>query len=1727
MENIEGQTPQENPNPKAATSWKRWLWRGALSVGIFFVLLFIILALALKVPAVQSVLVKYATAYIEKKTGEKARIGYFALDFPKTLVVGNLYLGRTDTDTLAYAQKLGVDIGIATLKLDEIDLSKVTLSHATINLLRPAGQTQFNYERFLDKLLGPSSPDTTSASSTPPILLRDIRLEQVRFRYEDAVLGGKLDVLVGKGATALDLYLDQGQYRFGKLELDNSRVSYIAEQPQPLPGEAAADTAAADTSTFQLHLPESYLRQVVVTYDDQVGRMRLHMAVDTLLADRTLFDLTKQYISFDSLYAGALDFAFEQLVVPPTPGPSQPLPALTAGWTVDAAKVRFRDCAVAYDDDNSAPVPQGIDYSHIHLTGLDLHARQLSAADSLIAMNILEARTKEQCGLEVTALRVPSLKLGLDMLDFSDFLLATPASRFQGSFSAQFGNLLTVADNLGAMALQADIQPSTLALSDAYYFAPDAVQGLPLSLAFGMQGKAQGRMDDLGLEAIRLTAARETELAIAGRVKGLPDPDALWMDLQLEKLFTTAADVMALAPKNSLPTAIALPPTLSAQGHILGGMRDLQAQLDAQAYGGSAALTASLADTRYDVALELDSLRLGQMMKDSAYGPLSLKCKVDGKGFDYQKDMDMVFSGVLQDASYQGKPYKNLFLSGSVRQGFMDLSAHMNQPHLAFNLDAQGSLRAGDMGMKAAGSIKEMDLYTLGLVPDSLSVVTGFYADVQGEDLRDLSAQVGLEHLTFTKHSTEIFPMGDVQFKMKLDSTAVDASLVSDLLDGFFKSNIPMDEVMTVLGAHFNNYFDTHSEKLQAHQDTLQRHADMTFGLKPKDMDLLTGGLIKGLDTLLIGDFNGSFSGKTDDFRFRGGVQKLRYTDIGIDSMMISMSADAEQLKSRAFVKRFVYGDASFPNLLMLASAQNNILDVSASGYNMQRDKWLDVGARVSSIPEGFLVRLKEEFIFNYERWEVSADHQIALTQGWPVVKDLVMKADRSGGGEISINTETQADTAYVVLVDGLDFGRLTKFADKEYGLVNGVLDMDARYVASTGHANATMDMQNLGFMQTVFGNLQAHLDNEQNLQQYQYRASMGGAIGEMALAGAYALNDTISPLAMDAQIDAFNFAPLEELAKEYVANLKGGCKGKISFKGGGSAPLQLGGRLRLNPSSMKILAIGNTLDLASGSLAFDRKGILFDNITAVDGNKRDAVLKGYIRTTDYSQFILDLKLLATDFELLNTTAADNPDYYGKLLVSTETAITGSMDSPVVRSRVMLKKGTDLTYVYSDEAGDVGKGDGVVNFLVKNKEGKLVQKKQETSAFMYDVDAAIIIDEATKARIIMDPSTGDVINVEGGGTLSLKMDGYGAMTLTGQYELSKGDYKVTLGKLIQKQFSVRPGSSVTFTGNPFNPLLNITALYDVKAAPLPIIAAKAGGSANLTQYNVKRNFEVLLNVKNQVESPEVSFGLDYPLNDNPKDNTIIAAVNQLNQEPSELNKQVFSLLTLGSFTDLSSSNSSSGDMGLNVAFSTASSLLNSQLNNLTSKIKGVDINVDLDSYQAGSSNRTDMGVSIRKQLFNNRLSVTVGGTVALAGQESQNAAQGNNFSTDFSIDYKLLKDGTLQLQVYRTNEAQNTNKMGLGVVFAKDYNRFRQLFIRNLDVKTERRRNLGRLIRNMDTSKDSTQTDSLKQVSPDAPQAASPPAPKALQSSETKKGEAMLLMPLYCVSRRRIRSRND
>jgi hypothetical protein len=280
----------------------------------------------------------------------------------------------------------------------------------------------------------------------------------------------------------------------------------------------------------------------------------------------------------------------------------------------------------------------------------------------------------------------------------------------------------------------------------------------------------------------------------------------------------------------------------------------------------------------------------------------------------------------------------------------------------------------------------------------------------------------------------------------------------------------------------------------------------------------------------------------------------------------------------------------------------------------------------------------------------------------------------------------------------------------------------------------------------------------------------------------------------------------------------------------------------------------------------------------------------------------------------------------------------------------------------------------------------------------------------------------------GYGDIKLQIDTKGEFNMFGLYEFEQGYYNFTLFDIINKEFSITKGSRISWYGDPYAGILNLTASYRQMASLGPIIPNQTETVVSSPQVRRKYPVEVQLKLDGPMLSPQIVFDIvanNLPDNVTTDDGTLVQLdfafkAFKAKLDEQELNRQVFSLLILRRFSPPDAF-STSGSISNSV-----SELLSNQLSYwLTQVDQNLEIDLDLGTLDNEAFNTFQLRLSY--SFLNGRLRVTRDGSF----NNEYNRSDIANMLGDWTVDYVLTADGKFKVKMYsRSNYSQINNTLG-------------------------------------------------------------------------------------------------
>jgi hypothetical protein len=431
----------------------------------------------------------------------------------------------------------------------------------------------------------------------------------------------------------------------------------------------------------------------------------------------------------------------------------------------------------------------------------------------------------------------------------------------------------------------------------------------------------------------------------------------------------------------------------------------------------------------------------------------------------------------------------------------------------------------------------------------------------------------------------------------------------------------------------------------------------------------------------------------------------------------------------------------------------------------------------------------------------------------------------------------------------------------------------------------------------------------------------------------------------------------------------------------------------------------------------------------------------------------------------MNSTAADNSLFYGKLSLATDVWLKGDMKNPDIKAQINIDSATNLTYALPGSELKLVTSEGIVNFLEPGQKYDSVYIVEEANSLAdsimsrisgLNLEVNLIIDPNARFTVDIDPKSGDYLTISGSANLNINVDRAGKQSMTGIYEVRSGLYELSFYNLVKKTFTIKPGSSVSWSGNPKDADVNITAEYTVTTPSTSLMADQsiAMSETEKNMFKQRLPYLVKLNILGFLSEPKISFNITLPdkyLTANPMVASKLSLLNS-QDHTDELNKQVFALLVTGSF--IANSSSAGGGAATNVASTAARNSVNGilagQMNNVTSKyVRYVDVNFGLttfdDTAEGSAAPTTELDVQVSKKLLDDRMTIEAQSSIDLSGNKNTTTTSSSSYHNTgaVAVTYSLTPDGEYKLKVFSQTAYDlfdgNIISSGLAVMFTREF----------------------------------------------------------------------------------------
>lgn len=1325
-------------------------------------------------------------------------------------------------------------------------------------------------------------------------------------------------------------------------------------------------------------------------------------------------------------------------------------------------KASIRNMELCIDRTEHRDREYGIDFSHLHLSDLNARVDDFTIDGQAIYTSIEELSARERSGFELDRL-AGRFYLTQGCLGFEQVEIETPQSKVRIPYISLAGNSWAeYKDFLGAVRIDAALRNSSFSTDDIAFFAPRlrdwhlTFRDADLSVA--------GVVADFEATIRSLRIGDGTTLAAAASVSGLPDVRRTHFDLEITNLQTSAADADNLARSIARK---ALPKTLTAvlenagaigmNGRFRGSLASFDMQIGTAIRQGNISCKLQMrpmggkhSSLCGEVATR--DLRLGELAgHPDLLGNASLSARINGVvGRGYA---DAEVNAHVENFGLNGYVYDSLRLDGRLRNREFNGRIAARDPNLDFDffglVDLNDSIPNYDFTMY----LHHADLTQLRINRrDSLSQLSArIIAKAGGRSLDDLNGRIQIADARYRYNDKEIHASNaTITGRNSADSKLVEFR--SDFADATFRSKTSYRTVFEYLRRSAHRYLPLLREESPEKKDRkiVEAVADdySLLSIDIRNINPVADAIAPGLQIADGSSLKLLFNPASDQLSLRAASEYIERRKMLATRLNINASNRGDSLTMYASAEDLYAGVLHLPHLSITGGARQGKIQLSTGFTDTVSKASGLIGISAGILPEqdstGRVVDLHilpSHFTRGNKTWQIFA-RQIRIDTAHVAIDRFFVMNDEQELRIDGIASRSRSDSVTLQLRN-FDLRTFTQIAERMGyeidGRTNGKATMKSVFQGADITADILFDSIEVNEIPVPPLRLTSRWDFARN------RAGVTISDRERRdtlVRGFYAPDRRRYYVRLTA--DGIDMGLLDPLLSGVISSTSGRASADLTLQGM-QRDADLSGEVRVKNLRTKVDYTNVTYTMPEALLTVGENRFRAVDVPLFDPQGNRGRFDLDLNLEHLSNITFDVRVAPQQMLVLNTTEEDNDVFYGKVHATGGARITGRKGVVNMDITASTDDNSDF-YLPLSGKSNISNADFVIfekparaDTLDAVARRKLSferrHRQRQTAASRMNIGLALDVRPNANVELTL---SGNTLKAKGSGALNLQINpSANVFEIYGDYTLTEGTFLLSLQNIISKRFSIENGSSIQWTGAPMDALLDIDAVYKLKASLQPLLQ----GTTDNLGGNRSVPVECVIHLGDRLSNPAIAFDVRVPGSD-PETQTVIA--NALST-PETVDTQFAYLLLFNSFMAESSSLASS-NIGSSVSAATGMDFLSNMVSGWFSSL-GYDFKIGYRPKSEQTGDEVDFGIS--KSLVNDRLFVEVEGNYLIDNKQAINNSM-SNFLGEAYITYLIDPAGTLKLKAFtqtidRFDENQGLQETGIGIYFKEDFDNFRDL----------------------------------------------------------------------------------
>lgn len=1273
----------------------------------------------------------------------------------------------------------------------------------------------------------------------------------------------------------------------------------------------------------------------------------------------------------------------------------------------------------------------------VDLRKITMNLENININDDGVFVDIQQVSGKSQDGLDIRELAT-DFSFTNSAIKLDQLKLKTAYSNLDADLALLYENN-NFSDFENQVQLKADFRPSRINTSDLKKFYDEFGVGKNLFIS----GQLSGTLNDMKWKDIKASGLSKTIIKTQNlNLKNLLSSDkGFLIKGDFEKLATNYSDLINLLPnllKEQLPELVKRLGQVNFKGYNSISDRTIKINSNIQTDLGDLNVDANFTDytntdqASYKGKINIINFNAGALANEKSLGVMKGSLNIDGTGFN-TNSLNTDISIDVSELNFNKYEYNNIQLNGNLKHPVFngEMLVRDKNLDLTFNglIDVSKTLNQ----YKFNTSIDYVDLHAINWVQrDSLSIFKGkMDVDLKGTSLNDATGNINLKDISY-QNQIEKYAFDELSIKSRLNNNKRKIKIISkDVISGYIKGVFRIEELPQVFRQSIENlYFNK-----KPYKDKGFNYVDFNLKIKNKIINVLFPDIKIKPNTFISGNI-------VND----SNVFKIRFKSPEIDLYNniiknIDFQIDNKNPLYNTYIKIDSIASPDYPvsNLSLINKNINDTLyfKTKFNGGKVNNDKINLSLYQTNQGDEAIIGFQNSKVKFKNTTWKLNPNNnknnRIVFDRNFSHFRfDSISMQYKDE--KISLVGEIN-DSTYKNMKLDLKKVRLRRITpDIDSLKLRGVVNGEAKIIQENGlyAPNMQVEVDSFQVNKTKFGKLSLYADGGEAFKDFSIKAEIADQNTKYLKAkGEIQTKESQQFINLDLATDDLDLSVFSPLGQDIVSNIRGKLSGRSKIKGKLNNP-SINGLYRIKNGGMGIPYLNVDYDFGKQeAIRLSGSKIILENFSLTDTEyQTKGRLSGNINNQNFNKWELDLNISTDNLLALNTEFNEGDLYYGTAFIKGNANIYGPVDALTINVDAKTQPNTifkiplddtrtlaDNSYIYFLSKDDI-----------KDQQNGKQRKLREVSGLNLNFDLDVTND--AEVEILIDQESGSTLRGSGAGNLLIEINTNGKFNMWGDFVAYEGVYNFKYAGLVQKEFQVVPGGSLTWNGNPLDANMNVQAKYSTEANP----------SVILENANINREIpvDVLINLRGQLMKPNIEFELNYP-------NLSSVVKSELDYRiQSEENRelQALSLVTQGSFYSLQGlgQNAITGNL-----IERASGIIDNLLATDNEKIKlGINYQQGRQDPNQNAQTADRVGMTFKTKIsdrisFKGKFGVPVGG-------ETDSFIFG-----DVELSLMLNKSGSLRATAFnRESEIQFIGEelgytQGIGISYNVDFDTLREL----------------------------------------------------------------------------------